>query len=279
MNRKILIPLFAACLPVACDFPGASKAPPPPLSARVTWEGQAPLRAEIDSAAPFGEDRAPPGAIRIHTLDFASGDSLRLVLVEFPKDWQAYQAFQEKASAEEMAQGFYRDSHRLVFFHGPFLGELRHARSALIPASFLKERLAFRGEELFRRPRVFRSFPRAGLVPASERVISAEFLGSMGPATVFSIAYLCHGDTARLFRGVPPFSENPRTWMSAWKGHADTSGWNGEARFSGLREGVEPLVFWNFRGGFLGVTGCFDFTLASEYAEKMKKMAVLLEDP
>jgi hypothetical protein len=279
MLVRIPVLLLAAFLAGGCEFSGKAKAPPLPLSERVTWEGQAPIRSETDSAAPFGEDRAPAGAVRIHTLDFAQGDSLRLVLVEFPHDWEAYRAFQEKANAEEIAQGFYRDNLSLHFFQGPYLGELRHSRSALIPASFLRERLAFRGEELFRRPEIFRTFPLAGQIPASERVLTAEFLGRTGAATIFSVAYHCHEDTARLFRGIPPFPENPRSWLSAWKGQADTSGWSEETRFSGFQEDGDPLVFWNFRGGFLGVAGCFDSLLAWEYAEKMKKMTILLEEP
>lgn len=279
MPVRIDVLLLASILAGGCEFPRKAEPIPPPLSERVTWEGRGPIRSEIDSAAPFGEDRAPAGALRIHTFDFAAGDSLRLVLVEFRKDWEAYRAFQEKASEEEMAQGFYRDNLRLIFFHGPYLGELRHARSALIPASFLRERLAFRGEELFRRPGIFRTFPLAGQIPASERVISPEFLGRTGAATVFSMAYHCHADTALVFRGIPPFSENPRSWLPGWTGRADTSEWSDEARFSGFQEEGEPLVFWNFRDGFLGVVGCFDSVLAWEYAEKMKKMTILVEDP
>lgn len=279
MTSRIAVLILASLLAVACDLFKNAEPPPIPLSQRVTWEGQVPIRSETDSAAPFGEDRAPAGALRIHTLDFAHGDSLRLVLIEFRKDWEAYRAFQEKASEEEMAQGFYRDNLRLHFFQGRYLGELRHSRSALIPASFLRERLAFQGEELFLRPEIFRTFPLAGQIPTSERVVSAEFLGQAGPATVFSMAFHCHEDTARVFRGIPPFSESSRSWISAWKGRADTSGWSDEGRFSGFQEDGDPLVFWNFRGGFLGVAGCFDSLLAWEYAEKMKKMAILVEDP
>lgn len=279
MDSRIPALILASFLFLACDFPGTAKPPPKPLSERVTWEGHGPVHVETDSAAPFGEERAPAGAIRIHTLDFTQGDSLRLVLIEFHEDWQAYQVFQQKATEEELSQGFYRENHRLHFFHGPYLGELRHARSALIPASFLRERLVFQGEELFQRPEIFRSFPLTGQIPASERVLSTEFLGRTGPATVFSMAYLCHEDTARIFRGIPPFPENPASWISDWKGKIDTSGWSEEARFSGLRQDNDPLVFWIFRGGFLGVAGCFDSFLAWGYAEKMKKMAILLEEP
>lgn len=270
MILPVLAALIASLALAGCRT--ASQTPPaPPLPQRITWEGQAPAHVSVDSSL-------WPRLPKIHTLDFIGADSLQIILREYPSDWQAYRFFHEKALPEEIRQGFYREKNSLWFHHGPFLGELRHGRSALIPASFLQERLSLGGEELFRRPEVFRSFPIVGQVPHSERVMPADFLGWSAADTVFAMSYACHGDTALVFRGQNPVTDS-RHWFSAWQGRVDTLKWSGEWRFTGVQDSLHPLIFWIFKGGYLGVSGCFDEFLAEGYAEKMKKMAVLAPDP
>lgn len=261
--------LLMALIPAACKLSSAPEKTVQAPSERVTWEGRPPLRFLIDSS------RSP----RLHTLDFPTSDSLRLVLSEYPGEAEAYQAFQARASQEELQQGFYRERNNLHFIHGVFVGELRISRSGLIPASFLKEKLAFRDEELFSRPRAFQGFPIAGQISHSERVLSSDFLGQHGAETVLAKAYRCRGDTALLFRGRPPFTVDPGTWPQAWNGRLDTLKWGREKHFTGTLVDGKPLVFWIFRGGFLGVLGCYDPKLAQEYAEKLKKTTVLWADP
>lgn len=264
---------------LACDGIPGQEPPAVPVSQRVTWDGHPPLSYAVDSGQSLTVKDSMDGITRIHTLEFRSMDSLRLILTEFPKDYLAYRAFQEKAAPAEIREGFFRDKNSLIFIHGSFLGELRYERSGLIPASFLKERLAFAGEELFRRPDIFKSFPLSGQFPFSERIVSSEFLGPFGAESVFIMRYQCHGDTATLFRAFPPFQLAPRSWIGLWKGQTDTLKWSGDFHFSGVQDLKQPLIFWIFKGGFLGVSGCYDRNLSLEYAEKMKKMAVLLNKP
>lgn len=266
----LLSALIASLASIGCQST-SQPSPTTPLPQRILWEGRAPTSFAVDSSL-------WPRLPKIHNLEFSGVDSLQIILREYPADWQAYRIFQEKATPEEIRQGFYREKNGLWFHHGPFLGELRHGRSALIPASFLQERLSFGGEDLFRRPEVFRSFPIAGQVPHSERVLTADFLGWSAADTVFAMSYTCHGDTALVFRGKHPVTDS-KAWFSHWKGTVDTLKWSGEWRFSGVQDPPLPLVFWIFKGGYLGVSGCFDDFLAQEYAEKMKKMAVLASDP
>jgi len=268
MAYRILTMLLAGLL-AGCRLNPQPDAPPVLPAERVRWEGRPPVRFLTDSS----------GTVSVHTLDFLGSDSLRLRLTEFANDELAFRAFQSKASPEELRQGYYRDRNSQVFFHGPFVGELQLSRGGLIPASFLKERLAFPGEELFRKPKAFQAFPLAGQISGSERVLTPEFLGSTATDPLVAMAYECHQDTALLFRGRPPFSAGPMDWISARKGGVDTLHWGRERRFTGILRDGKPLVLWIFRGEVAGVWGCFDDVLVHAYAEKMQKTAVLSEKP
>lgn len=269
----------SALVLAACNGLPGREMPDQPLSRRLTWDGQSPLSHSIDSGQGLAAEDSLSGIVRIHSLDLPSADSLRLVLREYKKDFLAFRAFQEKAGPAEIQDGFFRQKNSLIFFHGPYLGELRYGRSGLIPASFLKERMSFQDEELFRRPEVFGSFPLGGQIPFSERVVSSEFLGQWGVDTVFIMRYQCHEDTATLFRAFAPFPVSPESWLRTWKGQKDTLGWTREMHFSGVQDLNRPLLFWLFKGGFLGVAGCYDQNLAQEYAEKLKKMALITHKP
>jgi hypothetical protein len=251
--------------------------PPKPIVERVAWKGAKPSAYHADSAGLV--EHWPGGLRRIHTLEFRSEDSLDLILHEYSQDWQAFRAFLAKARRDEVAQGHYREKNSLFFFHGPFAGELRSAGNSLIPGSYLEERLAFEGEELFRLPEVFKTFPIAGQVPNSEQILTTDFLRPGGSEPLFGMRYRCLGDTSLVFRGFPPFPKEKSVWTQGWNGRVDTLEWGGEWRFRGVDGLGRPLNFWVFEGGYLGVEGCFDPKLAEEYAEKMKKMAILLETP
>lgn len=271
-------PLFASLL-LACNGVPRPELPAAPVFQRVTWEGMPPLRHVSDSAHTLEEIDRSAGVLKVHTLDFLGEDTLRLILREYPKDYQAYRAFQEKAMAEEIRDGFYREKNSIFFIHGPFLGEFRYLRGGMVPATFLRDRLSFAGEDLFQRPIVFRSFPLAGQIPFSERVVSSEFLGRKGTETVFTVSSACHGDTATLFRSFGTPSAVTEAWIEAWKGQTTRNRWSGNRRFSGVQEQNRPLLFWIFKGEFLGVMGCYDPKLSQEYVEKMEKMMVLVPNP
>lgn len=282
MNRFPVVSLsfpFCAMLLLACAGDQGQDIPAIPIYQRITWEGRPPIRHISDSTRTLGEAGLSEGVLKVHTLDFQGEDTLRLVLREYPKDYLAYRAFQEKASAEEIRDGFYRAKNSIFFIHGPFLGEFRSLRSVMIPGSFLRERLSIVGEELFRRPEVFRSFPLAGQIPFSDRIVSSEFLGRKGIETVFTVSSTCHGDTATLFRSFGAMASLTEAWVGAWKGQTVRNRWTGTLTFSGVQEQNQPLLFWIFKGEFLGVMGCYDPRLSREYAEKMEKMMVLLPNP
>lgn len=264
-------------LATSCERAEPAATPPLPMKERVQWNGVKPAAYQVDSAGIVG--LWPGGLRRIHTLEFRAEDSLDLILQEYSQEWQAFRAFQAMASRMEVRRGHFRRMNSLYFFHGPFAGELRSVGSSLIPGSYLEERLVFAGEPLFRRPGEFKYFPIAGQIPHTEQVLSTDFLRPGGSETLFGMRYLCRGDTALLFRGFPPFPKEESAWTRGWVGRVDTLGWDGEWRFRGVDRLGRPIEFWIFQGGFLGVEGCFDPELAREYAEKMKKMAVLFETP
>ncbi len=268
MTYRILTPLLT-CLLTGCQLIPQPSPPPLPPSERVRWEGRPPVRFLIDTAGP----------VNVHTLDFPGPDSLRLRLTEFPNDLSAFQAFQAKASQEELRQGYFRDRNSQVFVHGPFVGELQLSRGGLLPASFLKEKLTFSGEELFQKPAAFKAFPIAGQISESERILTPEFLGSKYTDILVAMAYECQQDTALLFRALPPFSSDPMDWISTRQGNLDTLNWGRERRFSGILEDGKPLDLWIFRGEVAGVWGCFDDSLSLGYVEKLKKTAVLSKKP
>lgn len=261
-----------------CTLDDKSSPPLPSLPKRLSWEERLPSDWTVDSSAVSTKDPAIPiGRIAQHTLVFPGGDTIRLA--EYARDFQAYQVFQTQALPEEIRQGFYQSDNSLHFFHGSYLGTVRFTGPGLVPSSYLQEHLSIRGEELFRRPAVFESFPVSGQIAYTERVVSSKFLGPGGHEEVFLMRYQCRGDTAVLFRGFSSTQDHVRSWLSAWEGTVDTLKWSREMRFSGFTELGQPLEFWIFKGGYVGVEGCFDSVLAREYVEKLRKMTVLANNP
>jgi hypothetical protein len=266
-------------IPVLIGCPVEKRTAPPltPLPHRLSWEGRPPSDWIVDSVVSATDPAFPATGIARHTLTFPGGDTVHLV--EFRRDFQAYRAFQAQAVSEEIRQGFYRSDSSLHFFHGPYLGTVHLSGPGLVPSSYLQERLSIQGEERFRRPRVFESFPVSGQIEYTERVVSPEFLGPGGQEEVFLMRYKCWGDTAVLFRGFSASQDHVQSWLRAWEGTVDTLKWSRDMRFSGFTELEHPLEFWIFKGGYVGVEGCFDTVLAQEYAEKLRKMTVLLGNP
>jgi hypothetical protein len=156
---------------------------------------------------------------------------------------------------------------------------MHYARAGLIPVHFVKTNLAFQGEELFQKPIGFQAFPLSGRIPHSERVILREFQGRKWTGPVFSARYRCHEDTATAFRAFPQSQDSLRSWFHEWHGKSDTLTWGREFRFLGQNEFHEPVVFWVFPEGILGLVGCYDSILAEAYAQKMQKMTVLWTKP
>ncbi|MDB5048133.1 MAG: hypothetical protein JWO30_1204 [Fibrobacteres bacterium] len=269
---------FLATLLSACRLSQAPETPPLTLSQKVSWNGK--TASGYSDSLPFGVDTLTgEGPIRIHFLEFAEPDTVRLCLKEYRSGFRAYAAFQKSASGVELAQGFYRERNALVFQHGSYLGELEYARAGLVPASFLKENLSFLGEELFVKPREFAAFPLLGRIPGSERVISNDFLGRKWQGPVFTVSYRCHSDTGTAFRSNLQNSDTVKSWLREWQGKRDTLNWGREIHFQGLDEFHRSLIFWLFSEGVMGFSGCFDPVLAQEYAKKMKKTAVLWPKP
>jgi hypothetical protein len=235
----------------------------------VTWEGQAPTTYAFEDSA----------GLRIHHFAFLGADTLSLTLREFPAEYGAYAEFQKKATANEIAEGFYRDGNALFFQHAKYWGDAQYSRPELITRHFLEKNLVFTGQELFPVPEMFKSFPLLERIPKSERVWTADFLGRKWRGPVFSVAYQCHGDTAMAFRAFPQPKDSVKMWMRPWQGKIDTAGWRHEIHFSGQNEFQEPLIFWFFQEGIVGFKGCIDADLSQDYVEKLKKMTFLVENP
>lgn len=243
------------------------EAPVLTLSQRVTWQGAGPSSYRVEPADSLGA--------RLHVFEFPGADSVRLILREFPRDYDAFAFFQKNLPAETDGENSYRSGNALFFFHGTYLGSLTTSRAEMIPASFLKEKLAFKGEALFQKPAVFAAFPMADRLPHSEAVLDSDFLEEDWTGPVFCVRYQCHDDTAVAFRGLPQ-NEKLANWFSIWKGRADTVAWPREIHFRGRDEFRQPLVFIAFSSGVMGFSGCFDSVLTDQTLEKMKKMNVLM---
>lgn len=276
---KALFQLFLASVLIGtgCRFTQEAPVPTLPFPQTVRWSG---LLAEAysDSLITSVDSLESNEAFRIHDFGFPSQDSIRLRLFEFSHAYGAYAAFQRFSGQEGLADGHFRDGGVWRFHHGRYLGELSSG-PVLSEENLLSDNLSFQGEALFLKPREFEAFPLLGRIPHSERVITDHFLGLDWLGPVFTVSYRCHQDTATAFRA---FAQEPKRvgkWMATWKGDLDSLDWGREIRFHGQDEFRRPLIFWKFSEAVMGFEGCFDPILALEYAEKMKKTAVLWPKP
>ena len=276
-RSRLLLVLLAALLG-ACRLSQTPEEPPLPLSLQVRWSGK--TAARYSDSIPKDANRDRTGMpVHVHSFAFSGTDSLLLRLKEYRHAYEAYAEFEKSASAEALAAGFYRERNALVFHHGKFLGELEYARPGLVPSRFLKENLAFHGEELFAKPEEFTAFPLLGRIQHSERVIARHFLGKDWQGPVFTVGYRCNSDTGTAFRAFAQNSDSVKSWLRGWQGRKDTLDWGREIRFQGADEFRRPLIFWFFSEEVMGFEGCFDSLLTHEYAEKMQKTAVLWPKP
>ncbi len=270
--------LFSMAWMTGCRIEPKPEADPLPLSRRVTWMGNSATR--FSDSLPGASDTAGLLApVGLHNFEFPILDSARLLLKEYANAWAAYAVFQQSATPAEMAEGFYRERHALVFPHDRFVGILEYARAANASADFLKENLSFQGEELYAKPKEFSAFPLLGRIPHSERVIPSHFMGRNWQGPVFTIAYHCHSDTATAFRAWKQNQDSVKTWLADWRGKSDTLEWGREIHFQGWDEFRRPLIFWFFSDGIMGFSGCFDPVLAAEYDQKMEKTNVFWAKP
>jgi len=278
---RLLISTLFACLGFsACRYLEKQLPEPVPISQRLTWDGRVADKYSAYSV-PKTDSLAKSGLVKVHEFEFAGTDSVTLWLREYSQPYMAYADFQRRATSSEMFDGYYRNGPNLVFFHGPFAGELEFTQGGRMPAHFLKEKLSFQGEPLFMRPPEFSSFPLLGRIPHSERVLPEHFLGRNWQGPVFSISYRCHGDTATAFRALAQDPGAMESWFREWQGVTDTLGWGRrkELRFQGWDEFHQPLVLWVYADAVVGMEGCSDGELATEYTRKLGKIRVLWPEP
>ena len=270
--------LFFGLILGSCRQSQSPEIQPIPFSQRVAWGGQTAM--EYQRSAPENADTTKPAnPIRIHSFHFAGPDTVQLILTQFRNPYWAFASFQKASNSSELADGFYRDRDMLIFHHREFMGMMKYTRGGLVPAEFLKENLTFQGEDLFTKPEEFAAFPLLGRIANSERVIPDHFLGREWRGPVFSVAYRCHGDTSIAFRAFNQNFQDIQNWLVGLRGKKDTLNWGREIHFQGWDEFRRPLIIWVFSEGVMGFTGCFDLTLAQEYAQKMKKTTVLWPKP
>jgi hypothetical protein len=265
-----------------CQFSKDEAVPALTLANRVLWKNKVATSYVVDSTENRGNaiDATPHfDSVRKHHFEFLGDDTVHIVLHEFDQEYRAYAAFAENANRREMAEGFYQDGNRLFFYHGRYVGEWRDVGHNLISGHLFQNSLVFQGEELFLKPPEFQSFPLLGRIAKSERVNLQHFLGKNWIGPVFSIQYHCNDDTAALFRGFPQEPLTESELFSNWVGKFDTLFHGDEIRFLGQNEWHEPLLFWGFRTGMVGVVGCYDQEMAISYGEKMKKMTILWKSP
>jgi hypothetical protein len=275
-SRSIL--LVTALSLIGCRLSQTPETPPLTLPQKVMWGGSAASRYS-DSVSAGADSSAFANVLRLHFFEFIDADTLRLQLEEYREAAGAYSVFQQSASLDEMAEGWYRQGNALVFRHGKYLGRLSDSRNEPISGEALKRSLTFQGEELLSKPAEFSAFPLLGRIPNSDRVIPAHFLGCGWRGPVFTAGYRCHGDTATAFRAYVQNRDSARTWIRRWSGKTDTLNWGREIRFKGQDDFHRPLIFWLFSEGVMGFSGCSDSVLAEEYAQKLQKTAVLWPNP
>lgn len=277
--KRILIPaLLAALVLGACRYFQKPDPEPLPISSRLTWDGLAPEKYAAFPASAKGS-QISSGVTGVHEFEFAGADSVGLRLHEYREPFLAYEAFQKRATFAEISEGYFRKGGNLIFFHGPYSGEVRFINGGMVPAHYLKEKLVFKGEPLFLSPFEFASFPLLGRIPHSERVYANHFLGRNWRGPVFSVSYRCHGDTATAFLANAQDMKMVDIWLQEWHGRSDTLGRGSELRFQGRDEFRRPLVFWVFLDAIVGMEGCSDMELALEYTRKLGKMRTISSKP
>ena len=273
-----LLTILASVFMLAgCRFSQEAPAPPLPLPQKVRWSGGL-AASYADSVVASPDSLSLGNAFRIHDFTFSDPDSTRLRLFEFANAYSAYASFQRVSGLEGMADGHFRDGSVWRFHHDRYFGELTSQQDQAQGDEGI-ENLTFQGEALFLMPKEFDAFPLLGRIPHSERVVPDHFLGHNWRGPVFTVAYRCHGDTATAFRAFAQEATVIQEWMGAWKGKTDSLDWGREIHFQGQDEFRRPLIFWKFSNAVMGFEGCFDSVLASEYAEKMKKTAILWPKP
>lgn len=260
-----------------CRFTPEPPAPPMALSQKVRWSGG--LAVTYADSLVTSEDSLRTGnAFRIHDFGFPDPDSARLRLFEFAHAYDAFAAYQLAAGPDAMAERHFSEDSLYLFHHDRYLGELT-LPMAKVQGDELIDNLSFQGEALFLMPKEFEAFPLLGRIPHSERIITHHFLGRAWRGPVFTVAYRCHGDTATAFRAFAQENRLMEEWVGAWKGDKDSLDWGREVHFLGQDEFRRPLIFWKFSEAVMGFEGCSDTILALQYAEKMKKTAILWPKP
>jgi hypothetical protein len=274
LRRLLLLSVFVLA---GCRFTREAPAPPLPLSQKVRWSGNL-ASGYSDSLIAPGDSLNWGNAFRIHDFTFSDPDSTRLRLFEFAHPYGAYAAYQRVSDLEGIVEGHFHDGPVWRFHHDRYSGELT-SRLDNARGDELIENLTLQGEPLFLKPKEFESFPLLGRIPHSERIIAEHFLGRDWHGPVFTVAYRCHDDTATAFRAFAQEDKMLEGWLGAWKGQTDSLDWGREIHFKGEDEFHRPLIFWKFPEAVMGFAGCFDTILALEYAEKMKKTAILWPKP
>ena len=273
--RRILVSSIFV-LP-GCRFTPEAPAPPMPILQKVRWSGGL-AAGYSDSLIATGDSLHWGNAFRVHEFAFSDLDSTRLRLFEFAHSYGAYASYQRVSGPDGIVEGHFHDGPVWRFHHDRYTGELT-SRLDQAQGDELIENLTVNGESLFLKPKEFESFPLLGRIPHSERVIAEHFLGRDWHGPVFTVAYRCHDDTATAFRAFAQDAKVLDGWLGAWKGQTDSTDGGREIRFHGEDEFHRPLIFWKFSGAVMGFEGCFDTILALEYAEKMKKTAILWPKP
>jgi len=272
LRPLLVVLIFAACRP---------DPEPLPLPQRLLWSGNIPvfhgveaLRESSLSTPDSGKDT---GTVFLHRFRFSGDDSMTLTLQEYRRDYWALHAFRKRAHFSEIGSEFQREGTSLIFQHGPFLGRAQSPNRTLSFVEF-KQRLAFSGEDLFRKPYVFDTFPWAGRIPHSESVIPRYFLGKSWNGPVFCVRYACGGDTALAFRaGLQSQLELAKWIRITWQGKIDST--DAVFAFRGLDEFKNPLWISVLSAGLAGISGCPDSRLSFAYLEKMKKTAFFPVNP
>ena len=273
-TRARLAAAWAALLLLQACGDGVSREP------GVEWQGK-PLGVAERVAGPDDDALQAAGWAAPVTGAFASGRPrllLRVIpgawgdtlhLLDFENEVAAYAAFQQLAAApEDIAAGVSPCGDRVCFRRGRWIGILD--AWSWKGASWIGSALALPGDAPFATvPEVFGSLLHQGRMPGSERVLSGEFMGRDIAATVFAVQADCRGDTALIYaaRGLKTDFARALAGRPGWG--LDTAAGHFEV-FSEFSE-LAPVRLRFSRKGMVGVEGCFDEKLTSEWLARQER--------
>lgn len=266
---KILHPLtFALALLFSFLFAGCGKSG---RSGEISWEGKlATVEREIPNPSLVQLQEAgfafTPDLLPKRFLQLNEGSGIRLL--QFSNETEAYAAFQKIANGEELSLGFAFQKGKTFFRKGAWLGFI--GTSTDEDGKQLQTQLDLpANEDWGALPKIYGSFLQQGRIPHSERVLLNRFLGLAISKPVFSAQFDCHGDSAAVYLS-PETPSQFSTEVKSLPGFRMESGVVGGFILFSDSGWLQPIRLDFSSRGMVGVEGCFDSSLTSNWIKTQK---------